>query len=220
MLNEDTLDFLVALQQNNDREWFAQNKKWYDRARADFERLVTEMIQSLAAIDSEIGLLNPKKCIFRIYRDTRFSTDKTPYKNNFGAVFRPHTPERISGYYFHVSPEDVFLSYGLYMLTPEQLKKVRRGLYGDFDMLKEIMEEKRFKKEIGGLYVDNDALKRVPNGFDKDHPAAEYLKLKHFYVVKQLSREKILSKDFVHYATDMYKVMQPMGRFLDDLLEE
>ncbi len=220
MLQKDTLDFLTALQQNNDREWFAENKKWYERARADYESLVGKIIQSIATFDSEIGMLNPKKCMFRIYRDTRFSTDKTPYKTNFGAVFRPHTPTRLSGYYLHVAPDEIFVSYGLYMLMPEQLKKVRRGIYNDYEGLREILDEKRFKKEIGDMFRDEDALKRVPNGFDKDHPAAEYLKLKHFYAYKPITREQLLDKGFVDYATEMYKVLKPFGRFLDDLLEE
>ena len=220
MLKKDTLDFLIALKENNDREWFAENKKWYERARADFEKLVGELIQSIAAFDSEIGMLNPKKCMFRIYRDTRFATDKSPYKTNFGAIFRPHTAERLSGYYFHLSPEEIFVSYGQYMLMPDQLKKVRRGIYDDFEMLQEILNEKRFKKEIGDLHRDEDALKRVPNGFDKDHPAAEYLKLKHFYVFKPVTQEQLFRDDFVAFATDMYQVMQPLGRFLDDLLED
>jgi len=220
MLKKDTLDFLIALQQNNDREWFAANKKWYDRARADFEKLVGQMIQSIASFDSEIGLLNPKKCMFRIYRDTRFSLDKTPYKTNMGSIFRPPTAPRLSGYYFHLAPEEIFVSYGQYMLMPDQLKKVRRGIYEDFEMFQEIMNEERFKKEIGDLSKDDDMLKRVPNGFDKDHPASEYMKLKHFYVYKTITQEQLFSEDFVEYATDMYQVMRPMGRFLDDLLED
>ncbi len=220
MLKKDTLDFLVALQDNNNREWFTENKKWYERARADFETLVGQLIQSIAMFDSEVGLLNPKKCMFRIYRDTRFAADKTPYKTNFGAVFRPHTAGRLSGYYLHLSPEEIFISYGQYMLMPDQLKKMRRGIYNDFEMFEEIINEKRFKKEIGDLYRDEDMLQRVPNGFDKNHPAAEYLKLKHFYALKPVSQEQLFSEDFVGFATGMYKIMQPLGRFLDDVLEE
>jgi len=218
MLQQESFDFLEALRQNNDREWFNANKEWYERAKNDFELLVAQIIGEISSFDKEIGLLDPKKCIFRIYRDTRFSQDKTPYKTHFGAVFRPQGLDKSSGYYLHISPEESFLTCGHYMLTPEQLKKVRRGIYDDYETLRTILDEKKFKKDIGDLYRDEDVLKRVPNGFDKDHPAAEYLKLKHFYVLKNVSEKQILDKGFVKYAGSIYKQMQPLSQFLNDLL--
>lgn len=220
MLKNDTIDFLKALKINNSREWFGENKDWYERAHADFEGLVAEIIHSLTSFMPEAKLLNPKKCIFRIYRDTRFSTDKTPYKTNFGAVFQSNFREKYSGYYLHLSPEECFLSCGFYMLQPEQLKKIRRGIYNDFEMFQDIIHEKQFKKEIGDLYRDDDMLKRVPNGFDKNHPAAEYMKLKHFYVMKPVTEKQILSSDFASYAVKTYKTMKPLSDFLDDLISE
>ncbi|NDW10546.1 DUF2461 domain-containing protein [Dysgonomonas sp. 520] len=218
MLKKDTLNFIAALKENNNREWFAENKAWYERARADFEILVAQVLAEIVSFDKEIGNVNPKQCIFRIYRDTRFSQDKTPYKTHFGAVFRARGLDKSSGYYLHISPEESFLTCGHYMLMPDQLKKVRRGIYEDYETFRAILDEKNFKKEIGDLYRDEDALKRVPNGFDKEHPAAEYLKLKHFYVLKNVDEEQILSKDFVEYAGKIYKQMQPMSEFLNDLI--
>lgn len=219
-MEKDTLKFLETLKKNNNREWFTENKGWYERAKADFELVVAQLIQAISEFQPELKYLEPKKCVFRIYRDVRFSLDKSPYKTNFGAVFRLRTPERTSGYYFHVDPDEIFLSCGHYMLTPDQLKKVRRGIYSDFDTFQDILNNKSFKKEIGDLYRDDDALQRVPNGFDKNHPTAEYMKLKHFYVVKNISQEQLLSKDFVQYAAKVYKQMKPLGEFLDDLLTE
>lgn len=220
MIQKDTLEFLKALKDNNYREWFNENKPWYERSRADFEKLVAQVIQAIATFDPEIGLLEPKKCIFRIYRDTRFSPDKTPYKTHFGAVFRQRNLDKSSGYYLHLDPEDCFISCGHYMLMPDQLKKVRRGIYNDFELFQEILNEKKFKKEIGDLYRDDDVLQRVPNGFDKNHPAAEYLKLKHFYAVKQIPVEKMMSDEIVPYVKSMYKLMQPLSEFLNDILLE
>ncbi len=218
MLKKDTFEFIKALKNNNNREWFAENKEWYDRARADFELLVAQIIAKIASFDPEIGQLTPKSCIFRIYRDTRFSQDKTPYKEHFGAVFRPKGLDKSSGYYLHISPEESFLTCGHYMLLPQQLKKVRRGIYEDYESFRSILDNKKFKKEIGDLYRDDDMLKRVPNGFDKESPAAEYMKLKHFYVLKYIPEEKIFSEDFVDYTGDIYKLMKPLGEFLNDLL--
>lgn len=219
MLQQDTLEFLKALKQNNDREWFAQNKAWYERAKIDFEALVTQLIGAIASFDSNIGHLDAKKCIFRIYRDVRFSPDKSPYKGHFGAIIRPSFADKSSGYYFHLDPDEIFLSSGYYMLEPAQLKKMRKGIYDDFEMFSSIINEKHFKKDIGDLYRDEDStLKRVPNGYDKDSPAAEYLKLKRFYVLKTVSEKEVLNGDFVNYAASVYKQMQPLNEFLNDIL--
>jgi len=220
MLKEDTCNFLKALKNNNDRDWFQENKDWYERARKDFELLVAQIIAEITSFDDEIGYLDPKKCIFRIYRDVRFSQDKSPYKTHFGAVFRQQGMDKTSGYYLHVDPEESFLTCGHYMLLPEQLKKVRRGIYEDYETFRSILDEKKFKKEIGDLYRDEDVLKRVPNGFDKDNPAAEYMKLKHFYVLKAIPNDELFSEDFVQYAGGVYKQMMPLARFLNDLLED
>jgi len=218
MFSENSYEFIEELKKHNDREWFAANKAWYEKARNDFELLVAGIIGEIATFDPEISHLNPKKCIFRIYRDTRFSEDKTPYKTHFGAVFRPQQLDKTSGYYLHIGADESFLTCGHYMLMPDQLKKVRKGIYDDFETFNEILSDKTFKKEFGDLYRDDDMLKRVPNGFDKNHPAAEYLKLKHFYVLKNISKEQIFSEDFVKYAGDIYKKMQPLSIFLNDLL--
>ncbi|MDU1891293.1 MAG: DUF2461 domain-containing protein [Dysgonomonas sp.] len=218
MIQKDTLAFIKALQENNYREWFNENKDWYERARADFEKLVAQVIQIIASFDPEIGLLEPKQCIFRIYRDVRFSPDKSPYKTHFGAAFRPRSLNKTSGYYLHVAPEGSFVSCGHYMLDSAQLKKVRKGIYSDFDTLYEIINNKDFKNEIGDLGREDDTLTRVPNGFDKDHPAAEYLKLKHFYAAKEIPMEILTSEEILPYLNRIYRIMHPLNEYLNDLL--
>lgn len=218
MLKKDTYEFLLALKSNNNREWFSENKAWYERAKADFEVLVTQVILHLNSFDSQIGHLDPKKCIFRIYRDIRFSQDKTPYKEHFGAGFRPLGSDKTSGYYLHIDPEGSFISCGHYMLNPEQLKKMRRGIYNDYETFRSILDNKEFKKEIGDLYRDDDILKRIPNGFDKDSPATEYLKLKHFYVYKPIPENLLFDKNLIEYISNTYRLMQPLGTFLNELL--
>ena len=104
MFNKNSYKFLQALKDNNNREWFAENKQWYEQSRSDFESLVAQIIQALSSFEPEMRYLEPKKCIFRIYRDTRFSLDKTPYKTHFGAVFTPPRLSKSSGYYLHIDP--------------------------------------------------------------------------------------------------------------------
>ncbi|MEN9918170.1 MAG: hypothetical protein RL662_606 [Bacteroidota bacterium] len=218
MLKKDNLDFLKALKENNSREWFNDNKAWYERAKADVELLVTKLLAEISTFDQELAQSDPRKCMFRIYRDVRFSHDKSPYKTHFGAVFHQRGFDKSSGYYLHIDADQSFMTCGHYMLPPDQLKKMRKGIYDDYDTLQAILEENNFKTEIGDLFRDDDVLKRVPNGFDKDHPAAEYMKLKHFYVSKPLSDEQLLRTDFVSYAGGIYKQMSNMNRFLNDIL--
>ncbi|GBU06778.1 TIGR02453 family protein [Bacteroidales bacterium] len=216
MINKNSLQFLENLKQNNNREWFAENKEWYERAKADFELLVAKMIQALAPFDSEAAHREAKKCVFRIYRDVRFSPDKSPYKTNMGASMG----SKDHGYYMQIAPEESFIACGYYMPQPHELKKIRRGIYEDFETFKEIIDNKTFKNNIGDLRRDGDSLKRVPNGFDKEHPAAEYIKLKRFYVMKTIGQEQLLKDDFVQYAAQMYEAMYPLKKFLVDLLED
>lgn len=220
MLHKESLEFLKALSQNNNREWFTANKSWYENSKKDVESLVAKIIPAIATFEPSIANLDPKKCLFRIYKDVRFSPDKRPYKTNFGIIFASRSSENLAGYYMHISPEECFLSCGHYMLRPDQLKTMRKGIYENFDALQEILNEKQFKKVIGDFYRDEDALQRVPNGFDKNHPAAEYLKLKHFYVWKPFSENELFSDDFVEYAAGIYKIMKPLKDYLNEMLSE
>jgi len=214
MLRKDTLTFLENLQKNNNREWFQANKSYYESARCDVEALVQQLIHATAQFDPDNGLPDPKKCIFRIYRDVRFSIDKSPYKTNFGAIIGYNK----SGYYLHISPDEYFLACGYYLLTLEQLKKIRIGIYDYFNDFQQIINAPDFRTVIGDLQRDEDTLKRVPNEFDKSHPAAEYMKLKRFYVMKSFTEKQLLSDGFVAYATEIFQTMLPLKHFLYGLL--
>ncbi|WP_128330826.1 DUF2461 domain-containing protein [Apibacter sp. HY039] len=215
MLHKKTLKFLKSLKKNNNREWFSENKDWYETSRLDFENLVKDLQIGLSELDITIKYLNPKKCIFRIYRDIRFSPDKTPYKNYMSAVF---SEIKNSGYYLHIEPGKSFLTCGHYMLPPEQIKKIRKGIYDDFESFREIVENKNFIKEFGGLTKDETILKRVPNGFDKEHPSSEYLKFKNFYVTKSITDQQVLDTHFVTLAVSVYTNMQPFNDYINNLI--
>lgn len=216
MLQKETIQFLEKLNENNTREWFTENKAWYERSRKDFENMVAELIKSVSTFDPSAGMREAKKCIFRIYKDTRFSKDKTPYKTNFGAVLG----SKDSGYYIHVSADECFLACGYYMLMPDQLKRLRKGIYDDYASLREILDHNMFKKEIGDFKRDDDALQRVPNGYEKTHASAEYLKLKRFYVSKSFDKELAMSNQIVPFSTEMFKLMKPLKEYLNELVME
>lgn len=222
MLTIDTLDFLSDLKKNNNRDWFAANKHRYDNARADVEALVNQLIGGINEFDS-IGSPEPKKCMFRIYRDTRFSANKEPYKVNMGAILRAEEHQRgfdHADYYLHIESGNCFLSCGVYMPAPAILKALRTAIYEDFESFFELLHEPEFEKTFGDLYRDEDVLKRVPTGFDKDHPSADYLKLKHYYVFTPISDKDICSDKFVKQAQKIFKASKPLKDWLNRIIED
>jgi uncharacterized protein (TIGR02453 family) len=205
-MNKEIFEFLSDLERNNNREWFVKNKKRYENAKKTLERFVTELIVNINSFDTSIDIKDASKTFFRIYRDTRFSSNKDPYKTNFGSIIVPesyrHSCE-YPAYYLHLQNNDNFVSMGIYMPGPQVLKQVRSAIDEDFDTFSEIV--KKLENSFGGLLHADDALKRVPQGFDKDSPAAEYLKLKNFYIYKEFSNDEVLKKDFLDKITALYK---------------
>jgi len=218
MLHKSTIDFLKKLKKNNNRDWFNANKKLYEDARYDFEVFVFELIQKIAEFDETVSGLEPKDCMFRIYKDVRFSKDKTPYKTNFGAAINKGGRKlSIGGYYLHISPDEYFLGSGLYMPSPEKLLAVRNSIAAKSAKFKSIVESKEFKKNFGKLW-GGDTLKTVPKGFDKEHPMAEYLKLKSFICDHVVKEDKALSKNYGDYIAKIFKTAKPFNDFLNDAI--
>jgi uncharacterized protein (TIGR02453 family) len=215
MIHKSTIDFLKKLKKNNNRDWFNKNKKLYEDARYDFEVFVFDLIQKIAEYDESISGLEPKDCMFRIYKDVRFSKDKFPYKTNFGAsINKGGRKMPTAGYYVHIDPAEYFLGSGLYMPMPDKLLDVRTKIANDLKGFKKIIENKDFKKYYGKLW-SGDSLKTAPKGFDKEHPAAEYLKLKSFIAGHNVKEEKVLSKNFDDYAAKILKTLKPLNDFLN-----
>lgn len=218
MLHKSTIDFLKKLKKNNNRDWFNANKKLYEDARYDFEVFVFELIQKIAEFDETVSGLEPKDCMFRIYKDVRFSKDKTPYKTNFGAAINKGGRKlSIAGYYIHISPTEYFLGSGLYMPAPDKLLAVRNSIAAKSAKFKSIVEGKEFKKNFGKLW-NGDTLKTVPKGFDKEHPMAEYLKLKSFICDHTVKEEKALAKNYGDYIAKIFKTAKPFNDFLNDAI--
>jgi uncharacterized protein (TIGR02453 family) len=185
-MQSSTLQFLRNLEKNNNREWFNENKTLYQEAQQDVISFVEKLIEEMADFDEEMGKLEAKKSVFRIYRDTRFSKDKTPYKTNFGAGLGMGKGNKISGYYLHIEPGKSFLAGGVYKPEPSVLKTIRQEISAFGDEFKAILEQDEFRNYFRGLSVE-DKLKKVPQGFEKDDKMAEYLKLKHFIVTHPVS---------------------------------
>ena len=217
-MQSSTLQFLRNLEKNNSREWFNENKTLYQEAQQDVISYVEKLIEEMADFDEEIGKLEAKKSVFRIYRDTRFSKDKTPYKTNFGAGLGMGKGNKISGYYLHIEPGKSFLAGGVYKPEPSVLKTIRQEISAFGDEFKAILEQDEFRNYFRGLSVE-DKLKKVPQGFEKDDKMAEYLKLKHFIVTHPISDEQLLSENAVKEFTKIFKAMKPLNDFLQTPFE-
>lgn len=212
-MQSSTLQFLRNLEKNNNREWFNENKTLYQEAQQDVISFVEKLIEEMADFDEEMGKLEAKKSVFRIYRDTRFSKDKTPYKTNFGAGLGMGKGNKISGYYLHIEPGKSFLAGGDYKPEPSVLKTIRQEISAFGDEFKAILEQDEFRNYFRGLSVE-DKLKKVPQGFEKDDKMAEYLKLKHFIVTHPVSDEQLLSENAFKEFAKIFKAMKPLNDFL------
>ena len=212
-MQSSTLQFLRNLEKNNNREWFNENKTLYQEAQQDVISFVEKLMEEMADFDEEIGKLEAKKSVFRIYRDTRFSKDKTPYKTNFGAGLGMGKGNKISGYYLHIEPGKSFLAGGVYKPEPSVLKTIRQEISAFGDEFKAILEQDEFRNYFRGLSVE-DKLKKVPQGFEKDDKMAEYLKLKHFIVTHPVSDEQLLSENAFKEFAKIFKAMKPLNDFL------
>jgi uncharacterized protein (TIGR02453 family) len=216
------LNFLKKLQQNNHKEWFDANRKEYETARGQMQQLVGDIIKSLAVADPSIAHLAPKDCLFRINRDVRFSKNKDPYKTHFGAfICAAGKKSTTAGYYLHIEPGASFVGGGLYMPEPAQLGKIRQEIDYNLDEFLSVLKDASFKKQFGSLQQGDDIkLVRMPKGYEPDHPAAEWLKLKSFIVMKKLPDSDITSSDIGSRCTAACKALKPLVEFLNKAVDE
>lgn len=218
---QDILDFLKNLKENNNREWFAQHKPLYEQTRTHFERVSQTLIQNIGYFDPEVRHLNVNDCIFRIYRDTRFSLDKTPYKTHYGIFIASGGGRKSvrSGYYFHIEPDGCFLSTGVWCPPPHLLKALRRAIFENMDEFLQIIEHPDFKQYYNGFYAE-DALKSIPKGFPKEGDGLELLKLKHYMVQYNIANSALFRSDLMEHLALVAHAAFPMHTFLNYIVDE
>ncbi|WP_406824185.1 DUF2461 domain-containing protein [Pedobacter sp. KACC 23697] len=220
MLKKETLNFIKDVAENNNREWFAANKEFYEAAKADVLALVGTLIPELAKIDPLLSAeADPKKSLLRIYRDVRFSKNKDPYKNNFGIWFSAKSRGgNEPGYYLHIQPGKSFIAGGYWMPDAPHLKLIRQEIDYNIGDFKEIISEKDFKKNFK-LGFDN-ALKNAPKGYDPADPNIEFLKLKSFEATQKIDDEEFLKANLVNKLISSFKTVQPLVAFLRNAIEQ
>jgi uncharacterized protein (TIGR02453 family) len=213
------IDFMKRLKRNNNRPWFEKHKDEYETfVKLPMQSLIAALQPHFERFAPEFDI-HPKKSLFRIYRDVRFSKDKTPYKTHVAAHFvlrgKPKGVEG-SGFYLHIEPDEVFLGGGIYMPDGDQLKKIRRAIVGQPERFLSIMGQKDFKKAFGKL--QGEKLQRAPQGYEPDHPMAEWLKYKQFFVWVEWPESKCRREKFIADVARVFESATPMVRFLNEAM--
>lgn len=216
---QEVLHFLSELKENNNKEWFDLNRHRYEASRKKVLFLTEMMIQEISKFDPEIGNPDPKNCVFRIFRDVRFATDKTPYKTNMGSYIAPGGRKSISaGYYIHIEPGGSFVGGGSYCPPPDALKAIRTEIFDHPEEFKQLITTNSFRNVYPEMY--DDKLKTAPKGFPKDFPEIDLLKYKSFAFTSKLDDSAVTSDFYVGKIVVSLKELYPVNRFLNAALEK
>lgn len=210
------LTFLRQLERNNARDWFQPRKEQFEEhCRGPMLRLVELVCDDLRSFAAD-HVIEPKRAVYRIYRDTRFSKDKTPYKTHVAAMFprRGLGKNNAAGFYFHVSPKGCEIAGGMYMPGPEELAAVRSAIAADPDGFRELAEDKRRVKAVGPLL--GEKLARVPKGFEPDHPAGDYLRMKQWYFDATLRADAACKPTFRREVVKRFEAMTPFVNWINE----
>ena len=208
---QKTFDFFKSLGKNNNREWFNTHKDEFKSLETDIKKFYNAVLENLRRHD-DVDTLK----IFRIYRDIRFSKDKTPYKTHFGGSFNRKKPSLRGGYYLHISPGESFIATGFWEPNKEDLLRIRKEFEIDDSQIRKIIFNKEFK-EVWGDFV-GDGLKTAPKGFDKEHPAIDLIRKKQYIFTKKFDDKEVLSADFLDKLDKAFKTIRPYFDYMSDIL--
>jgi uncharacterized protein (TIGR02453 family) len=215
----EVLDFLSQIKENNNREWFEQNKEWYQTCRKKVVFLTELLIHEMGKFDDEIGVQDPNQCVFRIYRDVRFREDKTPFKTHFGAYIAKGGRKSVNaGYYLHIEPGASFVGGGAWSPPADALKAIRTEIFDHPEEFKQMVNAPSFRKVYRDFY--DDKLKQAPKGFPKDFADIDLLKYKSFAFTSPLEDSMVVSSQFVEKVIICMKELYPVNRFLNNAIEK
>ena len=207
----NTINFLMELKLNNNRDWFNENKQEFQSIQIDVKKFTQEVKDELNTSDNIDELK-----IFRIYRDLRFSKDKTPYKTNIGMAFHRKKPEFRGGYYLEISAEDSFIAAGFWNPNKEDLLRIRREIEFDGQEFKRIINQEKIKDFWGD--IKGDELKTSPKGFDSDHQHIDMIKKKQFIFIKKLKEKEILEPSFQKILVNYFSSIRPFFDYMSEIL--
>ena len=210
-LNPDILSFFAELETNNNREWFEPQKKRFKALEAEMKQFSADLVEAMNEHDS----IDRFK-LFRLYRDVRFSKDKTPFKTHFGISFHREKPALRGGYYLHIKPGDNFIATGFWNPDKDDLKRIRKEMEIDAEEFRDIMAEPSFKTIWGTL--EGDEVKTAPKGFSKEDPSIDLIKKKAYLFTKRYSDKEVLSKDFLQQVNADFQAVRPFFDYMSSVL--
>ena len=215
MITKETLQFFKEIEKNNNKPWFEQNKPRYEMAKENFLSLITELLPKIRKTEPIVEK-ELKKYASRIYRDVRFSKNKSPYKNNISGLIERATENKKCPLYIHLQPGSSFIAGGVWQPDPTLLKNVRQEIdYNSADFNK-IINKKSFIHSFGK--IQGESLVRPPKGYEIDNPNIELLKLKQFIVKMDFTDQQVMSKDFPTVIANAFKEAIPFFRFMDTVM--
>ena len=214
-IDKSGFDFLNALRSNNERDWFNANKSAFETEQQKVEAFADALLTELSKSDV-IETQSGKKSLYRIYRDTRFSKDKTPYKTHWSGSFKRATKYRRGGYYFQIEQGNSFLGGGFWGPSKEDLKLIRDNIAFDAGPLREILNNGSFLSTFGELR--GEQLKTTPKGFAADDDAIDLLRYKQFLLIRKFTDEEVLNEDFLSKAAETFRNMRPFFDYMTEIL--
>ena len=218
-IQRSTLKFLKDLEANNHKAWFEAHKDNYMEARDNFIALTAAVLEGLRPFAPEFSGLDSKKCVFRIYRDVRFSKDKRPYKTNFGANLGIGKGGTTAGFYLQIQPGGKsFAAAGSYMPEPAALAAIRQEIDYNLKAFESILKAPAFKRSFSGL-DEIEMLRNAPKGYQPDNPALPYLRHKSFVVSRSFTDKEVLANDFAAQVVNTCKHAHPLVKFLNAATE-
>ncbi len=210
-ISSSTLGFLKKLKANNNREWFNEHKPTFKAHEADMKAFWAEVQQDLEKTD----LIDSHK-IYRIYRDIRFSKDKTPFKCRFSGGFQRATEALRGGYWMNIEPGNSMVGGGFYNPNPADLKRIRKDFEMDDSYIRKIIKAKKFQDYFQSL--EGEEVKTAPRGFDVEHPAIDLIRKKQFYVFRSFTDKEVTSPDFITEVNKTFKAVRPFFDYMSDVL--
>ncbi len=214
-IKKDSIDFLKDLSQNNNREWFNAHKDRYLEAHDNIIDFADALLVEMNKHDL-IETASGKKSVFRIYKDVRFSKDKTPYNNHWSGSFRRATKKLRGGYYFRIEPGNSFVAGGFWGPVSDDLKRIRQDIDANYPDWRKMLANQTFVKTFGRLM--GAKLGSMPRGYAKDHPAIDLLRYKQFILKHEFTDEEVQSPDFVYQVNDIYIKMRLFLDYMSGVL--
>lgn len=211
-ISKEVFSFFKKLEKNNNRDWFNDHKKEFKTIETEVKKIYNSIFESIKSHDDV-----DKFKMFRIYRDVRFSKDKTPYKTHFGCSFHRAKPKLRGGYYLHIAPNnESFLATGFWEPNKDDLLRIRKEFEMDDQEIRDILSNKKFKSTWGNLV--GDELKTAPRDFDKEHKAIDLIKKKQYIFTKKYTDKEVISDGFIKEVDASFKVIRPYFDYMSDVL--